>query len=80
MNQRKDNYRAALRRGQADPVPHTPKPTTLSNRYVRITIELDPDVQRNLDRWMEPAVTLLTNTGATAVRVLTMLTARRPLR
>jgi hypothetical protein len=78
MNQRKDNYRAVLRRGQADPAPQTPKGTTLSTRYVRITIEFDPDVQRNLDRWMVPAVTLLTHTGAAALRVLTVLTTSKP--
>lgn len=71
MNQRKDNYRAALRRDQPDPGPHSPKATTLSSRYVRITIEIDPDVQRNLDRWVVPAVALLTNTGAAALRVMT---------
>jgi hypothetical protein len=71
MNQRKDNYRAALQRDQTDPGPHTPKVTTLSSRYVRITIELEPDVQRTLDRWAVPAVVLLTDTGAAALRVLT---------
>jgi hypothetical protein len=77
MNQRKDNYRAALQRGQADPGPRTPNVTTLNSRYVRITIELDPEVQRNLDRWVAPPVTLLTNAGAAAMRVLTTVGARR---
>jgi hypothetical protein len=78
MNQRKDNYRAALRRGQADQGPHTPKATTLSSRFVRITIEIDPDVQRNLDRWVVPPVALLTNTGAAVLRVLTGVAAKTP--
>ncbi|MFE7840222.1 hypothetical protein ACFU53_30465 [Streptomyces sp. NPDC057474] len=76
MNQRKDNYRAALRRGKADPGPHTRKATTLRNGYVRVTIEVDPDVQRILDRWMVPAVSVLTNTCAAALRVLTAFVAK----
>ncbi|WP_367318883.1 hypothetical protein [Streptomyces sp. HUAS ZL42] len=77
MNQRKDNYRAALLRGQAEPGPHTPRATTLRTRYVRITIEVDPEVQRILDRWTTPAVGLLTDTGAAALRVLTVFTDRK---
>ena len=78
MNQRKDNYRAALRRSQTEPGPHTAKATTLANRYVRITIEVDPDVQRILDRWMAPTASVLTNTGAAALRVVTAFVARTP--
>lgn len=78
MNQRKDNYRAALRRGQADPQPHTPKAATLNSRYVRITIELEPDLQRHLDQWTAPTIALLTNAGTAALRVLTAFTPGAP--
>ncbi|MFG3659508.1 hypothetical protein [Streptomyces sp. NPDC047706] len=78
MNQRKDNYRAALRRGQAEPQPHTPKAATLNSRYVRITIELEPDLQRHLDQWTAPAVALLTNAGTAALRVLSAFTTGTP--
>jgi hypothetical protein len=78
MKQRKDNYRAALQRGQADAQPHTPKVTTLNSRYVRITIEFDPELQRHLDRWTAPTVALLTNTGTAALRVLTAFAAGTP--
>lgn len=78
MNQRKENYRAALQRDQADPQPHSPKVTTLNSRYVRITVELDPELQRYLDRWTAPTVTVLTNTGTAALRVLTALAAGTP--
>ena len=78
MNQRKDNYRAALQRGQAEPGPRTPTVTTLTSRYVRITSELDPVVQRNLGRWVAPPVALLANTGAAAMRVLAAVVARTP--
>lgn len=78
MNQRKDNYRAALARDRSDPPPPTRKVTTLSSRYVRITIEIDPDVQRGVERWVTPPVALLTSSGAAARRVLTAIAAKPP--
>jgi hypothetical protein len=78
MNQRKDNYRAALGRSQADPGPHTSNVTKLSSRYVRITIEVDPDVHRNVERWVGPPIALLANTGAAALRFLTVVAAQSP--
>jgi hypothetical protein len=78
MNQRKDNYRAALRREPVEPPPLAPRVTTLSNRYVRVTIELDADVQRRLDRWVTPAATLVTGTARTALSVVAALTDRVP--
>ncbi|MEU5256351.1 hypothetical protein [Streptomyces longwoodensis] len=78
MNQRKDNYRAALRREPVEPQPPAPRVTTLSNRYVRVTIELDADVQRRLDRWVTPAAALVTGTARTALGVVTALADRVP--
>jgi hypothetical protein len=78
MNQRKDNYRAALRRDPVEPQPPAPRVTTLSNRYVRVTIELDADVQRRLGRWVTPAAALVTGTARTALGVVTALTDRVP--
>lgn len=71
MNQRKDNYRAALGRSQEDQGPRALKVTTVSSRYVRITIEVDPDVHRTLGRWVVPPVALIANTGAAALRLVT---------
>lgn len=73
MNQRKDNYRAALGRSQADQEPRAPKVTTVSSRYVQITIEVHPDVHRMLGRWVMPPVALIANTGVAALRLLTEL-------
>ncbi|MFG1807490.1 hypothetical protein [Streptomyces sp. NPDC049040] len=73
MNQRKDNYRAALGRSQEHQGPRTPKVTTVSSRYFRITIEVDPDVRRMLGRWVMPPVALVATTGVAAFRLLTEL-------
>ncbi|MFD9003263.1 hypothetical protein ACFV0T_20185 [Streptomyces sp. NPDC059582] len=77
MNQRKNNYRAALQRDQAEPAPRTAKVTTLNSRFVRITIELEPEVLRNLDRWTAPAIALLATTCTTALHLLTVFTPPR---
>ena len=73
MNQRKDNYRAALGRSQPDQGPRAPKVTTVSSRYVQITIEVHPDAHWMLGRWVVPPVALIANTGVTALRLLTKL-------
>ncbi len=78
MNQRKDNYRAALGRGQTEPAPHTPQVTTLNSRYVRITIEIDPDARRTVERWVAPPLALLAATGTAALRFLTAGGATSP--
>jgi hypothetical protein len=77
MNRRKDTYRAALGRDQAGAGSRTPRATTLSSRYVRITIEVDPVVHRSVERWVRPPVALLTHTGAAALRLLTAVAARQ---
>lgn len=76
MNQRRDNYRAALGRSQAAAQPRTPRATTLSSRYVRITIEVDPAVRGTVERWARPPMALLTYTGTAALRMLTAVAAR----
>jgi hypothetical protein len=73
VNQRKDNYRAALGRSQADQGARAPKVTVVSSRYVQITIEVHPDVHSMLDRWVVPPVALIANTGVAALRLLTEL-------
>lgn len=78
MNQRRDTYRAALRRDQAAPKPHALKTTTLSSRYVRITIEVDPAVRRTVERWARPPIDLLAYTGSAALRVLTAMAPKQP--
>lgn len=78
MNQRKNNYRAALQRDQAEPAPRTTKVTTLNAGFVRVTIEVEPDALRNLDRWTAPAIALLATTCTTALHLLTAFTPRTP--
>ncbi|MGW2825670.1 hypothetical protein ACWC24_32370 [Streptomyces sp. NPDC001443] len=70
MTQRKNNYRAALHRDPAEPGPSPTRATTLSTRFVRITIELEPDAARSLDRWTAPAISLLSHTRTTALHLL----------
>ncbi|MET7387692.1 hypothetical protein ACFYPT_31520 [Streptomyces sp. NPDC005529] len=77
MNQRRDTYRAALRRepDTAAPRPaaaqHQPSVTHLDLRYVRVTIELDPAVPREMTRWVGPPVSALLRVGAAVLRPLT---------
>lgn len=76
MNQRKDSYRAALGRERDRQGARTPHATTVSSRWVRVTIEVDPDVRRTVARWVMPPVGLAVGAGAAALRALTALTAR----
>ncbi|MGP3999374.1 hypothetical protein [Streptomyces sp. 8N706] len=69
MNQRKDRYRAALERGQ-DTVARSAKVATLHSRGVRVTIEVDPDLQRDLTRWVGRPVSTLVLAGTTVLRAL----------
>ncbi|MEV6315582.1 hypothetical protein [Streptomyces sp. NPDC051776] len=73
MNQRKDKYRAALQRGE-EPLATAPRParvTTLNSRYVRVTIEVAPDLERDLTRWVSTPVSALVIAGSTLLRTLT---------
>ncbi|MFG2193258.1 hypothetical protein [Streptomyces sp. NPDC048639] len=73
MNQRKDRYRAALQRGEDPPAPG-PRPakvTTLNSRYVRVTIEVAPDLEQDLTRWVSTPVSALVLAGSTLLRTLT---------
>ncbi|MFD9490607.1 MULTISPECIES: hypothetical protein [unclassified Streptomyces] len=77
MNQRRDTYRAALQRDtdtaaprQAATPPHA-SVTRLDLRYVRVTIELDPALPREVTRWVGPPVSALMRLGAAVLRPLT---------
>ncbi|MFD7879307.1 hypothetical protein ACFV5G_35335 [Streptomyces sp. NPDC059766] len=78
MTQRKNTYRAALHRDPAEPGSSPARSTTLSTRFVRITIELEPDAARSLDRWTAPAISLLSHTRTTALELLSALTRAAP--
>jgi hypothetical protein len=71
VNQRKDTYRAALRREPDTAAPRHAKVARLHTRYVRVTIELDPALPRELGRWVGPPVSALLRVGAAALRPLT---------
>jgi hypothetical protein len=59
MNQRRDSYRAALRRQGDTTAPRAPRVTTLNSRYVRVTVELDPALEHHLSRWVGPSVSVV---------------------
>ncbi|MEU8587274.1 hypothetical protein AB0C59_09770 [Streptomyces sp. NPDC048664] len=73
MNQRKDTYRAALKR-EPDAAPRTARVTQLRTRYVRVTIEFDAGLTRDLVRWAEAPVSALARAGAAVLRPLTSST------
>ncbi len=68
MNQRKDTYRAALQRGPDAVVPRPVKVTQLHTRYVRVTIELDSGLPRDLVQWAGSTVSVMVRAGAAALR------------
>ena len=70
MNQRKDTYRAALQREPDAAVPRPVKVTQLCTRYVRVTIELDTGLPRDLLRWVGTPVSAMGRAGAAALRPL----------
>ncbi|MFF3909615.1 hypothetical protein ACFYZJ_27375 [Streptomyces sp. NPDC001848] len=70
MNQRKDTYRAALQHGPDAAVPRPVKVTQLYTRYVRVTIELDTGLPRDLMRWVGSPVSAVRRAGAAALRPL----------
>ncbi|KIZ18065.1 hypothetical protein [Streptomyces natalensis] len=70
MSQRKENYRAALQRGQDVSAPRSTKVTTLHSRYIRVTVEVDPDLRGDLTRWMGRPVASVVLAGATVLHTL----------
>ncbi|GAA3831813.1 hypothetical protein [Streptomyces chiangmaiensis] len=70
MNQRKDTYRAALQRGPDTTAPRPAKVAQLHTRYVRVTIELDAALPRDLLRWMESPVSAIVRAGAAVLQRL----------
>ena len=70
MNQRKDTYRAALQREPGVASPRPLKVTEFHTRYVRLTIEVDPVVPREFNRWVGPPVSALLRVGTAVLRPL----------
>lgn len=80
MSQRKDSYRAALQRGQDVSAPRPTKVATLQSRYIRVTLEVDPDLQGDLARWVGRPVSsvVLAGTGVLRTLVATVGRVSRP--
>jgi len=77
MSQRKENYRAALGREQGDVCgPRSTKVTTLQSRYLRVTVEVDPDLQGDLTRWVGRPVSSVVLVGTTVLRTLAATVGR----
>ncbi|MFD8542679.1 hypothetical protein [Streptomyces sp. NPDC059649] len=70
MSQRKESYRAALRRGQDDSSPRSANVTTLQSRYIRVTVEVDPELRGDLTRWLGRPVSSVVFAGTTVLRTL----------
>jgi hypothetical protein len=82
VNQRKDTYRAALRRrpdtaASAPATPGAPAPdsapttlTPLATRYVKVVIELDPALPHDIVRWAGQPLDALVRAGAAVLRPL----------
>ncbi|MFJ8201082.1 hypothetical protein [Streptomyces sp. NPDC096152] len=75
MNQRKDAYRAALRRRPDGTTPATDTTTTtavtaLETRYVKVIIELDHTVARALNDCFGQPLSALKRAGAASLRLL----------
>ncbi|MGD3109794.1 hypothetical protein [Streptomyces sp. YGL11-2] len=70
MSQRKESYRAALLREQDVSAPRSAKVARLKSRYIRVTVELDPDLRGDLTRWMGRPVSSVVLAGATVLRTL----------
>ncbi|MCF3174175.1 hypothetical protein IPZ61_12720 [Streptomyces sioyaensis] len=75
MSQRKDSYRAALQRGQDVSAPQ-PTVTTLHSRYLRVTVEVDPDLRGDLTRCVGRPVSSVLLAGGTVLRTLAVLAGR----
>ncbi|ANZ14772.1 hypothetical protein O1L44_02170 [Streptomyces noursei] len=81
MSQRKESYRAALRREPDVSASPSTKVTTLRSRYIRVTVELDPDLRGDLTRWVGRPVSSVVVAGATVLRTLSATVgwvSRRP--
>ena len=70
MSQRKESYRAALRREQDVSSPRPANVTTLQNRYIRVTVEVDPHLRGDLTRWLGRPVSSAVLAGTTVLRTL----------
>ncbi|GAA2485518.1 hypothetical protein [Streptomyces longisporus] len=68
MNQRKDTYRAALQRGPEAVVPRLVEVARLDTRYVRVSVELDTGLPRDLVQWARSPVAAMMRAGAAALR------------
>lgn len=83
MTERKDRYRAALERGgESAARPSAARParvTTLQSRYVSVTIEVDPDLEKSVTRWVGPPLSALVLAGTNVLRVVIDTAARMPL-
>ncbi|MCP9212356.1 hypothetical protein [Streptomyces cucumeris] len=78
MKERKDKYRAALDRSADTATARSARVTTLHSRFVRVTIEVDPDVERSVTRWVGPPLSALALAGTTVLRTLADTAARVP--
>ncbi|MFI5525721.1 hypothetical protein [Streptomyces platensis] len=76
MSQRKESYRAALQRGQDVAAPRSAKVTTLQSRYLRVTVEVDPDLRGDLTRWVTWPVSSVMVAGTTVLRTLAATVGR----
>lgn len=76
MSQRKDSYRAALQRGQDDSAPKPAKVTTLHSRYIRVTVEVDPDLPGDLTRCVGRPVSSVLLAATTVLRTLAVIAGR----
>ncbi|GGN33930.1 hypothetical protein ACFXN2_00120 [Streptomyces kronopolitis] len=77
MSQRRENYRAALRREQDDVSgPRSTKVTSLQSRYIRVTVEVDPDLQGDLTRWVGRPVSSVVFAGTSVLRSLAATVGR----
>ncbi|MER7665781.1 MULTISPECIES: hypothetical protein [unclassified Streptomyces] len=77
MTERKDRYRAALDRGR-ESAARPSKVTTLHTRYVSVTIEVDPDLQKGLTRWAGPPLSVLVLAGTSVLRAVADVAPRVP--
>ncbi|GAB7028685.1 hypothetical protein AB0G35_23740 [Streptomyces sp. NPDC021749] len=70
MSQRRESYRAALRREQHVSSPRSANVTTLQNRYIRVTVEVDPGLRGDLTRWLGRPVSSAVFAGTAVLRTL----------
>ncbi|BDM70086.1 hypothetical protein HEK616_35730 [Streptomyces nigrescens] len=70
MSQRRESYRAALRRGQDVSSPRSANLATLRSRYIRVTVEVDPSLRGDLTRWLGRPVSSAVLAGTTVLRTL----------